>query len=153
MSAICWRIGEAPTSWPVFKSCKLSFEIVAHAKTIAVTKSAKATSAGRVSGVGDTARMIVEAHSTIDRIPTPEIGLFEAPMSPAMYPQIPAMRKPAISTIGTAISVSLVARELSTDERAKVKANHPAMTMHAAVSARIHGGERSRSLSSPATLD
>jgi len=62
----------------------LSFEIVAHAKTIAVTNSAKATSAGRVSGVGDTASTSTDAHSTIDRMPTPEIGLFEAPMSPAM---------------------------------------------------------------------
>src|SRR6185295_235779 len=84
MSAICWRIGEAPTSWPVFKSCKLSFEIVAHAKTIAVTKSAKATSAGRVSVVGDTAKTSTDAQSTIDRMPTPEIGLLEAPISPAI---------------------------------------------------------------------
>src|SRR6187397_695981 len=29
ISAICWRIGEAPTSCPVFRSCRLSFEIVA----------------------------------------------------------------------------------------------------------------------------
>ena len=50
MSAICCRIGEAPTSWPVFRSCRLSFEIVAHAKTIAVTKSANATS-GRARGL------------------------------------------------------------------------------------------------------
>ena len=55
MSAICWRIGDAPTSWPVFRSCRLSFEIVAQAKTIAVTNSANATSAGRVSAVGGTA--------------------------------------------------------------------------------------------------
>ena len=48
MSAICWRIGDAPTSWPVFRSCRLSFEIVAQANTIAVTNSANATSAGRV---------------------------------------------------------------------------------------------------------
>src|SRR5437763_9934468 len=41
--SICWRIGEAPTSWPVLRSCRLSFEIVAQAKTIAVMKSAKAT--------------------------------------------------------------------------------------------------------------
>ncbi len=84
MSAICWRIGEAPTSWPVFRSCRLSFEIVAQAKTIAVTKSAKATSAGRVSVVGGTASTSIDAQITIDRMPTPEIGLFEAPMSPAM---------------------------------------------------------------------
>jgi hypothetical protein len=59
-------------------------EIVAQAKTIAVMKSANATSAGRVPAVGATARMSTDAHSTIERMPTPEIGLFEAPMSPAM---------------------------------------------------------------------
>ncbi len=51
---------------------------------IAVTKSARATSAGLVSGVAATTRMSVDAHITIDRMPTPEIGLFEAPISPAM---------------------------------------------------------------------
>ena len=84
MSAICWRLGDAPTSWPVFKSCKLSFEIVAQAKTIAVIKSANATSAPLLSGVGVTARTRSEAQSTIDRIPTPEMGLLDAPMRPAM---------------------------------------------------------------------
>src|SRR5439155_24214128 len=84
MSATCCRIGEAPTNWPVLRSCKLSFEIVAQANTIAVTKSAKATSAGRVSGVGDMATTSTDAQMTIDRIPTPEIGLFDAPMRPAI---------------------------------------------------------------------
>ena len=46
MSATCCRHGEAPTSWPVLRSCRLSFEIVAHANTMAVTKSANATSVG-----------------------------------------------------------------------------------------------------------
>ena len=84
MSAICCRRGEAPTSCPVFRSCRLSFEIVAHANTIDVTNSANATSTGRVASVGVIATASVDAQSTIDRMPTPEIGLFDAPMSPAM---------------------------------------------------------------------
>jgi len=58
--------------------------MVAQAKTIAVMKSANATSAGCVVAVGATARISTDAHSTIDKIPTPEIGLFDAPISPAM---------------------------------------------------------------------
>ena len=84
MSAICCRLGDAPTSWPVFRSCRLSFEIVAHAKTMPVTNSANATSAGRISGVGDTASISTDAHETMPRMPMPEIGLFDAPISPAM---------------------------------------------------------------------
>jgi hypothetical protein len=84
MSAICWRIGEAPTSCPVFRSCRLSFEMVAQANTMAVTKSASATRAGRVCSVGATVRAKTDAQTTMDRMPTPEMGLFEAPMSPAM---------------------------------------------------------------------
>ena len=76
MSAICWRMGDAPTSWPVFRSCRLSFEIVAHAKTIAVMKRAKATRAGLVSGDGETASVKTDAQRTIERMPTPEMGLF-----------------------------------------------------------------------------
>src|SRR6202162_3649618 len=121
MSTICWRIGEAPTSWPVFRSCRLSFEIVAHAKTIAVTNSANATSAWRLSAVGDTASMITDAQITIDRMPTPEIGLFDAPMRPAMYPQTPAMMKPTISTNGTDINVKLNALGARTVDFANVK--------------------------------
>jgi hypothetical protein len=34
--------------------------------------------------VGATARMSTDAHKTIDKMPTPEIGLFDAPISPAM---------------------------------------------------------------------
>ncbi len=84
MSATCCRIGDAPTSCPVFRSCRLSFEIVAHANTIAVMNSANATSAGRVSAVGCTATTSADAQSTTERMPTPEIGLFDAPISPAM---------------------------------------------------------------------
>ena len=62
----------------------MSFEIVAQAKTIAVTKSANATSAGLVSMVGGKAITRIDAELTMARIPMPEIGLFEAPISPAM---------------------------------------------------------------------
>src|ERR1700737_797960 len=109
--------------------------MVAHAKTIAVTNSAKATSAWRVSTVGDTASVIKEAQITIDKMPTPEIGLFDAPMRPAMYPQTPAMMNPTINTNGTAISVSLSALGASTVAFANVNASHAAITRHAAVNA------------------
>ena len=84
MSAICWRIGDAPTSCPVFRSCRLSFEMVAHANTIAVTNKAKATSTGRESAVSGTTLARMEAQMTMARMPTPEMGLFDAPISPAM---------------------------------------------------------------------
>src|SRR2546426_726217 len=61
----------------------------------------------------------------------------------------PAITKPMISTNGTVINVSVNALGASTVERANVKASHAAMTRHAAVRARIHGGEMSRSRSSP----
>src|SRR4029077_195544 len=75
--AICCRIGDAPTSWPVLRSCKLSFEIVAQANTIAVMKSEKATNGACVCAVGATTSTTSDAQITIDRMPTPEIGLFE----------------------------------------------------------------------------
>ena len=62
----------------------MSLDIVAQAKMIDVTNSAKATSGARVSGVGAMAATSTDAQSTIDRMPTPEIGLFDAPISPAM---------------------------------------------------------------------
>src|SRR5919201_994299 len=106
--------------------------MVAQAKTIAVTKSANATSGALVSAEGDTASASADAQITIDRMPTPEIGLFEAPISPAMYPQMPAMRKPTKSTNGTAITVSVSALPASTVDRAKVNASHAETTRHAA---------------------
>src|SRR3954467_1263127 len=145
-------MGDAPTSCPVFRSWRLSLEIVAHANTIAVTKSARATSAWRVAAVGETASANTDAQMTIDRMPTPEIGLFDAPIRPAMYPQTPAMMNPTMSTNGTDIKVSLSALGASTVERAKVNASQAAITRHTAVRAKIHGGERSRSRSS-ATFD
>ena len=84
ISAICWRIGDAPTSCPVLRSCRLSFEIVAQAKTIDVMNSAKATSAVWFDATTGTATMRIDEQSTIEMIPTPEIGLFDAPISPAM---------------------------------------------------------------------
>jgi hypothetical protein len=98
----------------------LSFEIVAQAKTIAVTNSANATSACRVSTVGDTASVTSDAQTTMDRMPTPDSGLFDAPMRPAMYPETLAMTNPITSTNGTAISVSDTALGASTDDRANV---------------------------------
>ncbi len=126
----------------------MSLEIVAQAKTIAVTKSANATSAGRVVAVGATTSTSSDAQSTIERIPTPEIGLFEAPMSPAMYPQMPAIRKPTSSTNGTASSVSRQASGARAVDRANVNASQPATAAQPTVKTRIHGGEISRSRSS-----
>ena len=53
-------------------------------KKLKVTPDANATSAVLVSAVGGTATTSAVAHTTTDRMPTPEIGLFDAPMSPAM---------------------------------------------------------------------
>ena len=64
--------------------------------------------------------MITDAAMTIERMPTPEIGLFEAPIRPAMYPLTPAMMNPTTSTNGTAISVSLSALGASTVDFANV---------------------------------
>ena len=84
MSATCWRHGDAPTSWPVFRSCRLSLEIVAQAKTIAVMNSANATIACCTPAALACTSVRTTANVTMPRMPTPEIGLFDAPMSPAM---------------------------------------------------------------------
>ena len=52
-------------------------------------------------------------------------------------------------TNGTAISVRLSALGASTVERANENASHAAISRHPAVRAKIHGGEMSRSRSSP----
>ena len=85
ISATCCFHGVASTSWPVFRSWRLLLEMVATPKMIAVTNNAKATSALVCSPLtpGNSATRISEMPST-DRMPTPEIGLFEAPISPAM---------------------------------------------------------------------
>ena len=60
------------------------------------------------------------------------------------------MRKPPSSTNGTAISVSFTALGASTVDRANVNASHAGDRRGTpTVSAMIHGGERSRSRSSP----
>ena len=115
---------------------------------MAVTNSASATSAWRLSPVGATARVSSEAQTTMDRMPTPEIGLFDAPINPAMYPHTPAMTKPMISTKGTAIIVSEKALAARIVDFAKVKESHAEMTRQIAVSTMIQVGERSRSSSS-----
>src|SRR5687768_5072608 len=129
--------------------------MVAHANTIAVMNNANATIADCVAGAGGTARISTDAKSTIDRMPTPEIGLFDAPINPAMYPQIPAIMNPPNNTNGTAISVSVPACGARTVARAKLKDSHAATTRQATVSATIHCGDRSRSVSRrvPEALD
>ena len=58
------------------------------------------------------------------------------------------MRKPVISTNGTAMIVSFTAFGASTVDFANVNASQPAITRQTAVSARIHEGGISRSRSS-----
>ena len=58
--------------------------IVAHAKTIAVTNSENATRAPRFTSSGATTSAITVAQVTMPRMPMPEIGLFDAPINPAM---------------------------------------------------------------------
>ena len=84
-SATCWRHGVASTSWPVFRSWRLLLEMVATPKMMAVTNKAKATSDLVASPLacGKSAARISEMPST-ERMPTPEIGLFDAPIRPAM---------------------------------------------------------------------
>src|SRR5665213_4309146 len=117
--------------------------------------SENAINACCVSIVGATTRLNREAKTTIERIPMPEIGLLDAPMSPAMYPHTPAITKPTTSTSGTATSVNFNALGASTVAFAKLNESHAAIARHATVSMRIHVGEMSRSVSSPfaATCD
>jgi hypothetical protein len=86
MSATCCRHGVAPTSCPVLRSCRLSFEIVATLMTIAVTNSANATSAAvevRIAGPCVSASSSSEAPRTV-RIARPDTGEFDEPIRPAM---------------------------------------------------------------------
>ena len=86
ISATCCRHGVAPTSWPVFRSWRLSLAMVATPKMIAVTNKAKATrlcDAVRSDLRAEQAARISEMPSTV-RMPTPETGLFDAPIRPAM---------------------------------------------------------------------
>ena len=75
--------GVAPTSWPVFRSWRLSFEMVAIENTIAIVNSAYAVSAWRRRDRSVEQRQQHAAPSTA-RMPTPDTGLFDAPMRPAM---------------------------------------------------------------------
>ena len=51
---------------------------------MAVVNSAKATRAGAVSGVGGATKSSIAEQVTIPRMRTPETGLFEEPMRPAI---------------------------------------------------------------------
>ena len=85
ISATCCFHGVAPTIWPVLRSCRLSFEMVAIPNTTAAVNSVNATSASGLDwdSVPVMALMSRAAESTT-MMPTPEIGEFEAPIRPAM---------------------------------------------------------------------
>src|ERR1700758_1750645 len=82
----CCRQGEAFTSWPVFKSCRLSFDMVATEKTIAVTNNEKATRADDPAEPRSiwAINIITNEAQIPAKIPTPESGLWEEPMRPAI---------------------------------------------------------------------
>ena len=84
-NATCCRHGVASTNWPVFRSWRLLFEIVATPNTIAVTNRANATSALEASPLtpGKSKARISEMPTTA-RMPTPEMGLLDAPIRPAI---------------------------------------------------------------------
>lgn len=84
--ATCCFHGVAPTSWPVLRSWRLSFEIVAIQNTIADVNSVYAISAVFSSVVEPrpcTARMATAVMTTTSR-PTPDTGEFDEPIRPAM---------------------------------------------------------------------
>ncbi|CFE02976.1 Uncharacterised protein [Bordetella pertussis] len=88
-SATCWRQGVAPTSQPVLRSCRLSFEMEATATTAEVVKIARAMPICSPCGVASrpSPRWMASMSSdtsTIATMPTPEIGLVDEPISPAM---------------------------------------------------------------------
>lgn len=94
-NATCCFHGVAPTSWPVLRSCRLSLEMVATPKVMAAANSVNATSAVDcpLSARPKTTLINTAAMRTV-RMPTPEIGLFDEPISPAMYPHTDAMTRP-----------------------------------------------------------
>ena len=87
--ATCCFHGVAPTSKPVFKSCKLSLEIAAILVITLVIKIANAV-ASKVpySELNKPARLpnanTTREETMIPKIPIPEIGLEEVPIRPAM---------------------------------------------------------------------
>ncbi len=86
MSATCCRHGVASTNCPVFRSCKLSLEMVAAQNTTDVTNKAYATRAGpaELGRNGFTTNTKAKAAPRTTRMPTPDRGLLDAPISPAM---------------------------------------------------------------------
>ena len=59
-----------------------------------------------MSGVGGKNTTSIDAQETTARMPMPDTGLLDAPISPAMYPATPAMTKPTTNTNGTAKNVN-----------------------------------------------
>ena len=83
--ATCWRHGVASTSWPVFRSWRLSFEMTATAKTMPVINSAKATIEGSAGMPKSCIAPSIRTDATrMARMPTPETGLFDEPIRPAI---------------------------------------------------------------------
>ena len=82
--ATCCFQGVAPTSWPVLRSWRLSLEIVAIPKTMAVVNKVKATSVAVSAGSWEPTTDTIRAAVMATKMPTPEIGLLEAPIRPAM---------------------------------------------------------------------
>ena len=79
----------APTNCPVFKSCKLSLEIAAILTITLVIKIANAVANIVPLGILNTLNASLSPNTTkedtiIPRIPIPEMGLAEVPISPAI---------------------------------------------------------------------
>ncbi len=85
-SATCCFHGVASTSWPVFRSCRLSLATVAAAMMTEVTNSVNATSAGPAlaGSIGLTPSATSSAAEMTTMMPTPDSGLLLEPIRPAM---------------------------------------------------------------------
>src|SRR5580698_4190073 len=114
-NATCCFQGVAPTSWPVFKSCKLSFAIVATHNRIAVTNNEYATSACPSATTFEPASASSNNDAPITaRIAKPETGLFEEPINPAIYPHAAATANPATTTYATPPATNAAVRPAGT---------------------------------------
>src|SRR4051794_2467731 len=100
-----------------------------------------ATSVCLAFSAGCSTKTTTDAAMTIARIPTPDTGLFDAPIRPAMNPQIAAIRNPPNNTNGSAITVSLIVSADSTVGRRKATLSHATTTRQTIVSAPIQNGE------------
>src|SRR3569833_1829134 len=97
-NATCWRHGAAPTSWPVFRSCRLLLELQATANRMLVIKSAPATMGYDPWPAKSSTRH--KAVPVTARIPTPKKKQKEKPNKPAKKPQMADTKKPPAKTRG-----------------------------------------------------